>query len=201
MRWRPRVRLAADATLTIDAGSVDQVPPGVPGGIHGSAVEIRSTGGDILTLAASTSLGVKGLSDVRARDGSADPLIVARDADASTESGHRWSTQAQFRSLSSMFPSVSSREPPAQNLRPGDPMARGRHVKHARSAAFVVAIALGIVLLALGGFRSRHTATTKPAPTGSFRVCRSPARTWGHDAGRSHRRLSNVPRRSGSHRR
>jgi len=30
-------------------------------------------------------------------------------------------------------------------------MARGRHVKHARSAAFVVAIALGIVLLALGG--------------------------------------------------
>lgn len=30
-------------------------------------------------------------------------------------------------------------------------MARGRHVKHARSAAVVVAIALGIVLLALGG--------------------------------------------------
>ncbi len=30
-------------------------------------------------------------------------------------------------------------------------MARGRHVKHARSAAFVVAIAVGIVLLALGG--------------------------------------------------
>ncbi len=52
----------ADATLTIDAGSVDQVPPGFLEGIHGSAVEIRSTGGDILTLAASTSLGVKGLS-------------------------------------------------------------------------------------------------------------------------------------------
>jgi lipoprotein-anchoring transpeptidase ErfK/SrfK len=30
-------------------------------------------------------------------------------------------------------------------------MARGRHVKHARSAAVVVAIAVGIVLLALGG--------------------------------------------------
>lgn len=30
-------------------------------------------------------------------------------------------------------------------------MARGRHVKHARSAAFVVAVAVGIVLLALGG--------------------------------------------------
>ena len=30
-------------------------------------------------------------------------------------------------------------------------MARGRHIKHARSAAVVVAIAVGIVLLALGG--------------------------------------------------
>ena len=51
-----------DATLTIEPGSVDQVPPGFLEGIHGSAVEIRSSGGDILALAASTSLGVKGLS-------------------------------------------------------------------------------------------------------------------------------------------
>jgi Family of unknown function (DUF5719) len=51
-----------DATLTIEPGSVDQVPPGFLEAIHGSAVEIRSSGGDILALAASTSLGVKGLS-------------------------------------------------------------------------------------------------------------------------------------------
>jgi hypothetical protein len=52
----------ADATVTIPAGSVGQVPPGLLAGLLGSAVEIRSSGGDILALAASTSLGVKGLS-------------------------------------------------------------------------------------------------------------------------------------------
>jgi Family of unknown function (DUF5719) len=52
----------ADVTLTIEAGSVDQVPPGFLEGVHGSAVRISSSGGDILALAASTSLGVKGLS-------------------------------------------------------------------------------------------------------------------------------------------
>ncbi len=51
-----------DATVTIPAGSVGQVPPGFLEGLHDSAVEIRSSGGDILALAASTSLGVKGLS-------------------------------------------------------------------------------------------------------------------------------------------
>ncbi|MEO8423717.1 MAG: DUF5719 family protein [Actinomycetota bacterium] len=52
----------ADATLTIPGGSVGQVPPVFLEGLHGSAVEIRSSDGDILALAASTSLGVKGLS-------------------------------------------------------------------------------------------------------------------------------------------
>jgi hypothetical protein len=52
----------ADATMTIPAGSVGQVPPGFLEGLHDSAVEIRSSGGDIFALAASTSLGVKGLS-------------------------------------------------------------------------------------------------------------------------------------------
>ncbi|MGZ5305321.1 MAG: DUF5719 family protein [Actinomycetota bacterium] len=52
----------ADATMTIPAGSVGQVPPLFLEGLHRSAVEIRSSGGDILALAASTSLGVKGLS-------------------------------------------------------------------------------------------------------------------------------------------
>jgi len=52
----------ADVTLTIEPGSVDQVPPGFLEGVHGSAVEVSATGGDILALAASTSLGVKGLS-------------------------------------------------------------------------------------------------------------------------------------------
>jgi hypothetical protein len=52
----------ADATMTIPAGTVGQVPPGFLEGLHDSAVEIQSSGGDILALAASTSLGVKGLS-------------------------------------------------------------------------------------------------------------------------------------------
>jgi hypothetical protein len=52
----------ADITLTIEPGSVDQVPPGFLEGVHESAVEVSSSGGDILALAASTSLGVKGLS-------------------------------------------------------------------------------------------------------------------------------------------
>ena len=51
-----------DATVSIPAGSVGQVPPGFLEGLHNSAIEIRSSGGDILALAASTSLGVKGLS-------------------------------------------------------------------------------------------------------------------------------------------
>lgn len=52
----------ADATVTIPGGRVGQVPPGFLEGLHSSAVEISSSGGDILALAASTSLGVKGLS-------------------------------------------------------------------------------------------------------------------------------------------
>ena len=52
----------ADVTLTIEPGSVDQVPPGFLEGVHLSAVQVSSSGGDILALAASTSLGVKGLS-------------------------------------------------------------------------------------------------------------------------------------------
>jgi hypothetical protein len=52
----------ADATVTIEPGTVGQVPPGFLEGLHDSAIEIRSSGGDILALAASTSLGVKGLS-------------------------------------------------------------------------------------------------------------------------------------------
>ncbi len=52
----------ADTTMTIQAGSVGQVPPGFLEGLHDSAVEIRSPGGDIFAIAASTSLGVKGLS-------------------------------------------------------------------------------------------------------------------------------------------
>jgi uncharacterized protein DUF5719 len=51
-----------DTTVTIPAGTVGQVPPGFLEGLHGSAVEISSSGADILALAASTSLGVKGLS-------------------------------------------------------------------------------------------------------------------------------------------
>ena len=51
-----------DATLTIPAGTVGQVPPGFLEGLHDSAIEIEAAGGDILALAASTSLGVKGLS-------------------------------------------------------------------------------------------------------------------------------------------
>ena len=41
--------------------------------MHGSAVEIRSSGGDILALAASTSLGVKGLSTYALAMGVRDP--------------------------------------------------------------------------------------------------------------------------------
>lgn len=52
----------ADTTVTIPAGSVAQVPPGFLEGLHGSAIEVHSAGGDIVALAASTSLGVKGLS-------------------------------------------------------------------------------------------------------------------------------------------
>ena len=51
-----------DATVTIPPGTVEQVPPGFLERLHDSAIEIRSAGGDILALAASTSLGVKGLS-------------------------------------------------------------------------------------------------------------------------------------------
>jgi hypothetical protein len=52
----------ADITFSVPPGSVGQVPPGFLEGLHRSAVEIRSEGGDIVALAASTSLGVKGLS-------------------------------------------------------------------------------------------------------------------------------------------
>jgi hypothetical protein len=49
-------------SVTIPAGTVGQVPPGFLEGLHDSAIEIRAAGGDVLALAASTSLGVKGLS-------------------------------------------------------------------------------------------------------------------------------------------
>ena len=53
---------ATDTTVTIPAGSVGQVPPVYLEGLHDSAIRISSVGGDILALAASTSLGVRGLS-------------------------------------------------------------------------------------------------------------------------------------------
>ena len=80
-----------DATLTIEPGSVDQVPPGFLEGIHGSAVEIRSSGGDILALAASTSSRREGALHVRAGHGRADPLSLV-DALVAAEPVIRWTT-------------------------------------------------------------------------------------------------------------
>ena len=51
-----------DVTLTIAPGSVVQAPSGFLAQVDQAAIEIRSAGGDIIAMAASTSLGVKGLS-------------------------------------------------------------------------------------------------------------------------------------------
>ena len=39
-----------------------QAPSGFMARVHDAAIEVRSVGGDIIAMAASTSLGVKGLS-------------------------------------------------------------------------------------------------------------------------------------------
>lgn len=52
----------SDLTLTIPAGSVGQAPAGFLADVPDAAIEVRSTGGDVVAMAASTSLGVKGLS-------------------------------------------------------------------------------------------------------------------------------------------
>jgi hypothetical protein len=67
-----------DATVSIPAGSVGQVPPGFLEGLHHSAIEIHSSGGDVLALAASTSLGVKGLSTYALAMGIAIPSPQGR---------------------------------------------------------------------------------------------------------------------------
>lgn len=51
-----------DVTLTISPGSVVQAPSGFLAEVHQAAIEVRSVGGDVIAMAASTSLGVKGLS-------------------------------------------------------------------------------------------------------------------------------------------
>jgi hypothetical protein len=51
-----------DVTLTIAAGSVVQAPSAFLALVHRAAIEVRSEGGDVIAMAASTSLGVKGLS-------------------------------------------------------------------------------------------------------------------------------------------
>jgi hypothetical protein len=51
-----------DITITIEAGSVVQTPSGYLAQVHQAAIEVRSVGGDVVAMAASTSLGVKGLS-------------------------------------------------------------------------------------------------------------------------------------------
>jgi Family of unknown function (DUF5719) len=52
----------ADITITIGASSVVLAPLSFLEQVHTSAIEIRSDGGGVVALAASTSLGVKGLS-------------------------------------------------------------------------------------------------------------------------------------------
>ena len=189
-----------DATLTIEPGSVDQVPPGFLEGIHGSAVEIRSSGGDILALAASTSLGVKGLSDVRAGHGRADPLTAGREAVMSAEpaSGRR---PERGSSLSSVFPSLSSggtHHPVTRVWRPDG----SRKTRQARSQR-----------RRRGGDRGRHRAarprrgvvrriSVRPGSSDRILPGVSIAGTdvGGHDAGRSHGGRRTRPRRNGSRR-
>jgi hypothetical protein len=67
-----------DTTMTIPAGTVGQVPPGFLERLHDSAIEIRAAGGDILALAACTSLGVKGLSTYALAMGVAVPTDEGR---------------------------------------------------------------------------------------------------------------------------
>jgi len=51
-----------DVTLTIAAGSVTQAPAAFLDDVLDGAVQVRSAGGDVVAMAASTSLGVKGLA-------------------------------------------------------------------------------------------------------------------------------------------
>lgn len=51
-----------DLTVALAAGSVVQAPSGFLAQVHQAAIEIHSVGGDVIAMAASTSLGVKGLS-------------------------------------------------------------------------------------------------------------------------------------------
>jgi len=51
-----------DVTVTIAAGSVVQAPSAFLALVNRAAIEVRSEGGDVIAMAASTSLGVKGLS-------------------------------------------------------------------------------------------------------------------------------------------
>jgi hypothetical protein len=167
-----------DATLTIEPGSVDQVPPGFLEGIHGSAGRDplvrwrhpRPRGVDVARC--------QGPLHVRAGDGSAHPLSPGLDACRSTEPVIRGRSEPAS-SLSSMFPSLSSWGTTYPRTASGDPMARGRHVKHARSAAFVVAIAVGIVLLALGGVSFAAYRYDQASSDRILPACRSPARTSG----------------------
>lgn len=52
----------SDATITIGAGSVARVPQAFLDQARAAAIEINSSGGGVVAMAASTSLGVKGLS-------------------------------------------------------------------------------------------------------------------------------------------
>jgi hypothetical protein len=51
-----------DVTVTIPAGSVGRAPPEFLDRTHTAAIEVRSAGGDVVAMAASTSLGVEGRS-------------------------------------------------------------------------------------------------------------------------------------------
>jgi hypothetical protein len=51
-----------DLTITVGASSVVAVPSSFIEQVHGSAIEIRSDGEGVIAMAASTALGVKGLS-------------------------------------------------------------------------------------------------------------------------------------------
>ena len=51
-----------DVTISIPAGSVGQAPSGFLAKVPRAAIEVRSVGGGVIAMAASTSLGVKGLS-------------------------------------------------------------------------------------------------------------------------------------------
>jgi hypothetical protein len=63
-----------DVTVTISAGSVVQAPSGFLAQVHQAAIEVRSVGGDVIAMAASTSLGIKGLSTYALAMGVAVPL-------------------------------------------------------------------------------------------------------------------------------